>query len=85
MRAVWSQLTAALTFRQRRWRGAWSRTSPFAREIAWVLILKFLLLWAIWWAFFSDPSARHMRLELFQVEQRLLIPAFPAEPAHAKR
>ena len=84
MRAVWSQLTAALTFRQRRWRSAWSRSSPLAREITWVLILKFLLLWVIWWGFFSDPPARHMQLELSQVEQRLLDPALPAEPAHAK-
>jgi hypothetical protein len=56
-----------------------------AREITWVLILKFLLLWMIWWAFFSDPPARHMQLELSQVEHRLLIPASPAEPAHAER
>ncbi|HEV8517572.1 MAG TPA: hypothetical protein VGQ54_03295 [Burkholderiales bacterium] len=76
---------AALTFRQRRWRSAWSRSSPLAREITWVLILKFLLLWMIWWAFFSDPPARHMQLELSQVEHRLLIPASPAEPAHAER
>jgi hypothetical protein len=56
-----------------------------AREITWVLILKFLLLWMIWWAFFSDPPARPMQLELSQVEHRLLIPASPSEPAHAKR
>ena len=85
MRAVWSQLTTALTFRQRRWRSALSRSSPLAREIALILILKFVLLWMIWWAFFSDPPARHMQLELSQVEQRLLNPAFSAEPAHAKR
>ena len=85
MRAVWSQLSAALTFRQRRWRNAWSRSSPLAREIAWVLLLKFLLLWMIWWAFFSDPPTHHMQLERSQIEQRLLIPDFSAEPAHAKR
>jgi len=85
MRAVWSQLTAALTFRQRRWRSALSRSSPFAREIAWVLILKFLLLWMIWLAFFSDPPARPVKIDLSQAEQRLLNPVFPAEPAHAKR
>ena len=59
--------------------------SRTAREIAWVLILKFLLLWMIWWAFFSDPPARPMQIDLSQAEQRLLITAFPAEPVHAKR
>ena len=85
MRAVRSQLAAALPSLQQRWRGAWSRTGPFAREITFVLILKFVLLWVIWWAFFSDPAARPMQLELSQVEQRSLIPAFAAEPAHAER
>ena len=55
------------------------------REIALILVLKFVLLWVIWWAFFSDPAARHMQLDLSQVQQQLLNPAFPTEPAHAKR
>ena len=85
MRTVWSQLTAASPFWQWWGRSALSRSSPLAREIASVLILKFVLLWLIWWAFFSDPVARHMQLDLSQVQQQLLTPAFPAEPAHAKR
>jgi len=85
MRAVWSQLTAALPFRQRRWRSTLSRSSPLAREIALILILKFALLWMIWWAFFSDPQVRQMQLDTPRVQQRLLSPALPAEPAHAKR
>lgn len=56
-----------------------------AREIALILILKFVLLWVIWWAFFSDPAAHHMQLEISEVQQQLLNPAFPTEPAHAKR
>ena len=56
-----------------------------AREITLILILKFMLLWMIWWVFFSDPPTRHMQLDLSQVQQRLLNPLFPAEPAHAKR
>jgi hypothetical protein len=55
------------------------------REIALILVLKFVLLWVIWWAFFSDPAARPMQLDLSQVQQQLLNPAFPTEPAHAKR
>jgi hypothetical protein len=85
MRAVQSQLTAALPSRQRRWRSALSRSSPLAREIALILVLKFVLLWVIWWAFFSDPATRHMQLDLSQVQQQLLNPAFPVEPARAKR
>ena len=85
MRAVRSRLTAALPSGQRRWRRAWSRSTPLAREIALVLIFKFALLWMIWWAFFSDPAARQLQLDLSQVQQQLLKPAVPAEHAHAKR
>jgi hypothetical protein len=84
MRAVRSQL-AALPSLQQRWRGALSRMSPFAREIALILILKFVLLSVIWWSFFSDPQVRHKELDLSRIEQRWFDPAFPAEPAHAER
>jgi hypothetical protein len=56
-----------------------------AREIALILVLKFVLLWVIWWAFFSDPAARHMQLDRSQVQRQLLNPAFPSDPTHANR
>jgi len=69
----------------RRWRGAISRLSPLAREITLVLILKLALLGLIWWAFFSEPAARHMRLDPDRVQQQLLQSTSTPNAPHAKR
>jgi hypothetical protein len=64
-----------------RWRKPLSRLSPLAREITLVLLLKFLLLWLMWQAFFSQPVAHHMRLDSAQVQRQLL--TSPPNPEHA--
>ena len=70
--------------RLQRLRGAAACISPFAREISLILLIKFLLLVLIWWAFFSEPAAKHMRLDPARVEQQLLrVPV--TEPSHAQR
>jgi type II secretory pathway component PulM len=68
-----------------RWRGAISRLSPLAREITLALVLKLLLLGLIWWAFFSEPAARHMRLDPDRVQQQLLQSTSITDAPHAKR
>jgi hypothetical protein len=68
-----------------RLRAAASGISPFACEITLILLFKIVLLWLIWWAFFSAPVARHMRLDPAQVQQQFLNSTSTAEPAHAKR
>jgi hypothetical protein len=69
----------------KRWRGAISRLSVLAREITLVLVLKLLLLGLIWWTFFSEPAARHMRLDPDRVQQQLLQPTSTTDDPHAKR
>lgn len=69
----------------RRWLGALSRLSPLAGEIALVLVLKALLLGLIWWAFFSEPAAPHMRLDPDRVQQQLLQSTSTTDTHHAKR
>ena len=68
-----------------RWRGAISRLSPLAREIALVLVVKLLLLGLIWWAFFSAPAAPRMRLDPDRVQQQLLQSTPTTDAPHAKR
>ena len=77
---------AALSLpRLQRWRGTISRLSLLAREITLVLVLKLLLLGLIWWAFFSEPAARHMRLDPDRVQQHLLQSTSTTDAPHAKR
>jgi hypothetical protein len=47
-------------------------SQPLAREITLVLLIKFFLIFAIWWAFFSKPTADSLTPE--QVSQALLSP-----------
>jgi len=61
-----------------------ARLSPYAREISLILIVKALLLGLIWWAFFSEPVARHMRVEPAQIDQVILNAPSPETP-HAHR
>lgn len=46
--------------------------NTLAIEIAAVLAIKAVLLWLLWWAFFSDPLARNMRVEPEVIERQLL-------------
>ena len=67
------------------WLGQWRRLSPLARDIVIVLVVKVLVLCAIWFAFFRTPVARHMTMEPSEVEQQVAGPGGHPEPAHAVR
>jgi hypothetical protein len=54
---------------------------PLALVITLTLLLKGLILFGLWTAFFSAPRARHMRVPTAQVEQQLLsAAAVPVPP-----
>ena len=59
--------------------GWWMRLSPLGRDIVVILVLKFAALALLWWAFFSHPTATHMRVESSRIEARLLSPASSQE------
>lgn len=67
------------------WLKSLSRVSPLAREITLVLVLKFLLLWLLWRAFFSQPLAPHMRLDPARVDDILLSIPATQDAASAQR
>ena len=67
------------------WLGQWQRLSPLARDIVIVLVVKVLVLCAIWFTFFRTPVARHMTMEPSEVEQQVAGPGAHPEPAHAVR
>jgi hypothetical protein len=48
------------------------RLSRFALEILLILLVKAELLYGIWWAWFSAPEARHMRMPTERVQQHLI-------------
>ncbi|MEO6354660.1 MAG: cytochrome oxidase putative small subunit CydP [Burkholderiaceae bacterium] len=58
----------------------WPRLTrlPLALEITLALLLKLVILLALWHAFFSDPQAKNMLVPARQVEQHLLAAAAPA-------
>lgn len=66
--------------RPRRLRGA-----SLALAITLAILVKLLLLFGLWKAFFSQPQAKHMRMPTARVEQHLLAPtpvpaALPPSP-----
>jgi hypothetical protein len=57
------------------------RKPSLALTITVALIVKALLLYGLWLAFFSHPPTKKMRLPTAQVEQHLLAPApLPPKP-----
>jgi hypothetical protein len=68
-----------------RWRSRWIRLSPLGRDISVILMVKFAALALLWWAFFSDPAARHMNVEASRVEAHLVPSASPEESQRAVR
>ena len=62
-----------------------ARVSRYAREITVVLLVKAIALAAIWWAFFSQPVADHMRIEPAQVERAILGAPSPSGVSDAQR
>ena len=61
------------------------RLSPLAREITAILLMKIALLFSIWWIFFSEPVAHHMKLEPDWVGQHLLQQPPSVGTPHAQR
>ena len=59
--------------------------SPLARDIVIVLVVKAIVLTALWFAFFRAPVARHMTMDPARVAERIVAPQNPSEPAHAVR
>ena len=67
------------------WLGRWQRLSPLGRDIVIVLVIKAVVLYVIWFAFFRTPVARHMTMDPKAVEQQVAGPRANPEPAHAVR
>ena len=59
--------------------------SPLARDIVIVLVVKAIVLTALWFAFFRVPVARHMTMDPGRVAERIVAPVTHSEPAHAVR
>ena len=53
--------------------------SSLALAIILALIVKALILFGLWKAFFSAPQTKHMRMPTATVEQHLLAPHPPPE------
>lgn len=51
-----------------------------ALTIALALVVKLALLYGLWYAFFSHPQTRKMRLPTAQVERHLLAAPAPTTP-----
>ena len=67
------------------WQARWQRLSPLARDIVVVLIIKAVVLAALWFAFFRAPIARQMAMEPRHVEQQIAAPRPNPKPPHAFR
>jgi len=78
------RLSAPLPSRTRSLTAGWRRLSPFARDIVVVLLVKAIVLYALWFAFFRAPAAPGMKMDTLAVEQRLVAPASHAESAHER-
>ena len=48
--------------------------SPLARDIVIVLVIKAIVLYALWYAFFRTPAAPGMTMDPAAVEHRLFAP-----------
>jgi hypothetical protein len=58
--------------------------SPLARDIIIVLVVKAIILYGLWYAFFRTPAAPGMTMDPAVVEHRLLAPSAPAESLHER-
>jgi len=67
------------------WRARWHRSSPLARDIVIVLVVKAVVLCAIWFAFFRTPVARHMTMDPKAVELQVAGTGHPPEAPDADR
>ena len=53
----------------------WRRAGPLARDLTIVLLIKALALLLVWAAFFRDPAAPAMTMEVARVVDRVVTPA----------
>ena len=56
---------------------------PLARDLIIVLVVKAVVLCAIWFAFFRTPVAQHMTMDPGKVVQQVAGPGAHPERAHA--
>jgi hypothetical protein len=54
------------------------------RDIVVVLVIKVLVLYGLWFAFFRMPAAPGMAMDPLAVEQRLLAPVTRNESSHER-
>jgi len=60
------------------------RFSPLARDIVIALVVKAIVLYGLWYAFFRTPTAPGMKMETLAVEERLIAPIAPSEPGNGR-
>ena len=65
--------------------GRWWRSSPLGRDIVVILVVKVLVLYALWFAFFRSPVAPHMTMDAKAVEVQVAGPRPHPEAPHAVR
>jgi hypothetical protein len=58
------------------------RRFTLAWEIGIVLIVKCVLLWLLWYFFFSTPQVKHMQMPEPQVTQHVLSESFTPVSSH---
>jgi hypothetical protein len=63
--------------------GRWWRESPLGRDIVVILVVKALVLCALWFAFFRVPVARHMTMDPKAVELQVAGPGKHSEAPNA--
>ncbi|MEP7182590.1 MAG: cytochrome oxidase putative small subunit CydP [Betaproteobacteria bacterium] len=63
-------------------RGARPRLSPLGRDLAAVLLVKFIVLALLWFAFFRTPAAPEMTMAPAAVAARVVGAPVPAEVPH---
>ena len=59
--------------------------SPLARDIVVILVVKVLVLYALWFAFFRTPVAPRMKMDPKAVERQVAGPRPHSEAPHAVR
>jgi len=60
------------------------RLSPLARDIVVVLVIKAIVLYGLWYAFFRMPAAPGMTMDPAVVAHRLFAPTPAVEPPHER-
>ena len=58
--------------------------SPLARDVVVVLVVKAIVLYVLWYAFFRMPAAPGMTMDPAAVEHMLFAPAPLVEPPHER-